>query len=244
VTTRRTNGRQDGVTLMEIMVVLLILGLLASAMTIGYGRLPSTALRREGLRVAGALRSAYDGAAASGALHRVLLDLDDGTFRVERCEGKIELRRSRDLKEEVEREKFEAEKAQLVAQVQTPDVMLQGMLAGAGQSVGGAGGASGAKCTPMRGDMGKLQTLAGHPKVSFASVWVAHIEEPTEHGKLTINFFPLGTAEKAVVQLATDPENVFSIAVHPLTGRIDLAQGALKRPEDFMTTDATGARTP
>jgi hypothetical protein len=92
----------------------------------------------------------------------------------------------------------------------------------------------------MRGELGKEQKLGGHPRVAFSRVWVAHLEDPAAHGKVTITFFPLGTAEKAVIELATDEENRFSIALQPISGRIDMQQGEMHRPDDFLTTDAQG----
>jgi prepilin-type N-terminal cleavage/methylation domain-containing protein len=235
--------RENGVTLIEIIVVLLVIALVTAALTVGYGRLPATVLKHEAVHIAAVVRSAYDRATTSGALHRVVLDLDEGSYHVERCEGKIELRRSRDVKEEAERQRDEAERAELAAQLQTPDSVLKGMLKDAGQTVGGSAGTAAAKCTPVSGDMGKPTKLGGHPKVSFGKVYVGHLEEPAQKGKVTINFFPLGTAEKAIIQLAVDEENVFSIAIHPLSGKIDMAQGAMSRPDDFMANDATGNRT-
>lgn len=244
-------------TLIEIIVVLLVITLLAVAMTVGYGRLPATALKREAVHLAATLRAAYDGAAASGAYHRLIIDLDEGSYKVERCEGKLEIKRAHDLKEEMDRMKEEAEKAAKLAQDAqnaagqgpngqpiSPDALLLGLNpAQPGAKMGGSGGEATAKCSPMRGELGKVQKLGGHPKVGFSKVWVAHLEDPTAHGKVMIHFFPLGTAEKAVIELATDEDNRFSIALQPISGRIDMQQGALRRPDDFMTTDAAGNRT-
>jgi len=257
----RSRPRQSGVTLIEIMVVLLIIALVTAALAIGYNRLPATALKNEAVHVAAALRAAYDGATASGAYHRMILDLDEGTYRVERCEGKVQVRRSRDQKEELDHQKEEAEKAARLAQEAetaqknaaaagpqgaanlSPEALLVGIQTTATPSIGGAGGESGAHCEPMRGEIGKAQHLAGHPKVSFSRVWVAHLEEPVQRGQVTITFFPLGTVEKAVIELSTDPENAFSITVQPISGRIEMMQGQMRRPEDFLNTDAVGTHT-
>jgi type II secretory pathway pseudopilin PulG len=246
-------------TLIEMIVVLLIIVLLAGALTIGYGRLPATALKREAVHVAATLRAAYDGAAASGAYHRLVIDIDEATYKVERCEGKLVIQRARDVKEEMESMKAAAEKAaQLAADAQaqagqgpggtplSPDAMLLGIVGqaqpGANAAIGGAGGEATARCVPMPGPFGKAQKLGGHPQVGFSRVWVGHLEDPAQHGKVMIHFFPLGTAEKAIIELGTDADNLFTIALQPISGRIDMQQGALARPEDFFTTDATGSR--
>src|SRR5688572_3270505 len=88
--------RRSGMTLIEILVVLAILGLIAGILVIGVGRAGKLELRAEAGKLAAALRSGFDRAAASGAHHRVILDLDAESFQLERCEGKIRLRRSED----------------------------------------------------------------------------------------------------------------------------------------------------
>lgn len=229
-------------TLIEIIVVLAIIGMLTAALVVGYGRVPSTALKREAVHLAAVLRSGYDRATTSGAHHRLVFDLDANSYRLERCEGKVEVRRSRDLKEEQDYQKDQAEKAARAADAVGPDALFANLSAKASDSVGGSGGASAAKCEPVTGEMGKPYTLGERPKVSLSRIWVAHLADPTRSGKVTLNFFPLGTAEKAVIVLAVDDDNVFSLAVQPLSGRIDMQQGEMRRAEDFMTTDATGTR--
>lgn len=234
------------VTLIEMIVVLAVIGLMAVALTIGYGRLPATALKREAVHLAAILRSGYDRATASGAHHRLIVDLEKGSYRLERCEGKLDVRRSRDLREEMDRKQADAEKAaqaQANEAVQTsPEALLAGLTQSTGRTIGGAGGSGATKCAPVKGDMGKPNFLGGHPKVAFDKVWVGHLEEPAKGGEVTINFFPLGTAEKAVIVLATDEENKFSIMLQPLSGRIDMTQGELRRADDFMAVDAAGER--
>jgi prepilin-type N-terminal cleavage/methylation domain-containing protein len=231
---------QQGITLIEMMVVLAILGLLVGSLTVGYARLPGTALKREGVKLAAALRSAYDRATASGAHHRVIIDIAKGTFFVERCEGKVQVRKVRDLKEEVERQRLEAEKQARMSDAQSNEALLGAMTKDAGQRLGGSGGGAGASCTPVSGELGKKQTLGGTPKVSFHRVFVAHLQEPAKDGVVSLNFFPLGTAERAVIELSVGEEEQFSIAVRPLSGRIDMGPGEWRDVDDVVHEDAEG----
>jgi prepilin-type N-terminal cleavage/methylation domain-containing protein len=233
-------AREAGFTLMEILVVLAVIALLAGALSVGYQRLPGTALKREAVKMAGLLRTAYDRATASGAHHRVVINLAEGTYNIERCEGKVQVRKVRDLQEEVERQRTEAERSARLAGTQDPSALLDAIVADAGQKVGGSGGGAGAACTPVNGPMGKKQKLGGRPQVSFSKIHVAHLEEPAVDGEVSINFFPLGTAERAVIVLGVGEEDHFSIAVRPLSGRIDMHAGEWRDVEAAVREDAEG----
>jgi type II secretory pathway pseudopilin PulG len=227
---------------MEMLVVLAVIALLAAGLTAGYSRLPATALKREATRLAAFARTAYDRATASGAHHRLVIDFAAGSYAVQRCEGKVQVRKVRDLQEEVERKRLEAEKQALVANLQSPESLLHTMVGDAGEKVGGASGTRGAVCEPIRGEMGKVQKLGGRPAVSFSRVLVAHLEEPADSGEVTINFFPLGTAERAVIELGVgeDPDDRFSILIRPLSGRVELHQGEHRDAEEAVHEDAEG----
>jgi prepilin-type N-terminal cleavage/methylation domain-containing protein len=240
--TLRSVPTERGLTLLEILVVLAIFGLLAGALTVGYKRLPGTALRRDATKIAAAMRTAYDRATASGAHHRVVLDLEESTFHVERCEGKVTLRKVRDLREEVERQRAEAEKQARLAGSQSQDELLNDMVKDAGERLGGSGGGAAATCQPVSGAFGRKQALGGSPKVSIRRVHVAHLEEAVVEGQATLNFFPLGTAERAVVELGVGEaeDEQFSVAVRPLSGRIDMQPGEWRDVEEAIREDAEG----
>jgi hypothetical protein len=186
------------------------------------------------------MRTAYDRATASGAHHRIVMDVKAGTFRVERCEGKISLRKSRDLKEELERKRLEAEKAARLATSQSQEDLLDGIVQDKGERLGGSAGGAAATCTPITGEFGRKQELGGTPRVSFRRVFVAHLQEPATDGEVTLNFFPLGTAERAVVELAVGEDELFSVAVRPLSGRIEMQPGEWRDVEEAIREDAEG----
>lgn len=229
--------RQAGVTLLEIMVVLAIVGLLAVGLIYGYRRLPATVLRRDATHLAAILRSAYDRAAATGAHHRVVLDLDRGEYKVERCEGKVELRKSVDQKEEEETKRREEEKQKLLEQAQSgPGQMLQTVLQDSGMKLGQT-----EDCQAVPGEMGKAQELTRSPEVKIVRVFVRHYERPADRGQVVLYFFPMGRAERSVVELAVG-DRMLSLAVHPLSGRVQVVDGQWPHPEDFVAADAEGKK--
>ena len=56
--------------------------------------------------------------------------------------------------------------------------------------------------------------------IRIVKVIVAHEEEPREHGKTDLFFFPSGLTQHAVDPAAsTADDTIFSVEIHPLTGR-------------------------
>jgi len=79
----RKIGTQAGFTLIEILAVVMILGLLMSLLLPAIGAGGGRKLRQQGDRVAATLELARQRAVVTGKPHRVVLDLEKGTFVVE-----------------------------------------------------------------------------------------------------------------------------------------------------------------
>lgn len=216
-----------GMTLIELIVVMGIIGVLAVAAPYGLSRVRKTDLRYDAGKLASALRSAFDRAATTGAHHRVAIDLDGGTYRIERCQGKVKLYRTVDEAEAAEQAQRAAEQ-KVIAQGQ---VDVDPLTQAAGDSVAGGG------CAPIKAGAGRLKQNRG---LKIARVFVAHLTDPVEKGTVTVNFFPLGQAERAVIELADEDSNVFTLLVHPLSGRVQLVSGEYARPEEWIGRDDTG----
>ena len=75
--------------------------------------------------------------------------------------------------------------------------------------------------------------------IKFKQVWVQHRDEVVTKGQVAIYFFPIGSSEKAVVEL-TDGEDVFTVKVFGLTGRVELHDGALRDVDDHMLKNVMG----
>jgi type II secretion system protein H len=75
--------RQRGFTLLEIMAVILIMGLAMSLLLPAIGAGGGARLRGQAERVAAALELARQRAVVTGKPHRVWIDLEDASYRVE-----------------------------------------------------------------------------------------------------------------------------------------------------------------
>ena len=68
---------------------------------------------------------------------------------------------------------------------------------------------------------------------------VQHLEEPVTEGEVSINFFPLGHAEKALLEVADDEGTQYTVLLHGLTGRVEVRDGEVD-PDKHMRRNAAG----
>jgi type II secretion system protein H len=241
---RRRSGAQSGLTLLEIMIALVVVALATAAIAATYQRLPMTMLRRDAARLAAAMRTAYDRATASGTHHRLVINLDDQSYHVEQCEGTVQMERASNVKEEIENRKAEEEKRQQDGALLSPEEAIAQTMSQGQQAVGGSGAKGQAMCKPIaRSALGKPQKLESHPRVVMSKVYVGHLDEPASVGQVTLTFFPIGYAERGVIELqagAEDDPDRLSIVLHPTTGRVQVIPGTWRDALDFITRDTEG----
>lgn len=272
--TKPGTGRQAGMTLLEILIVL---GVMGGMLFLGIYTLRSvskSALRAATVEMAAALKSAHNLATQSGMHHRLVIDLDEQTYAIEVCPDPIQLARGQD-----EEEKVDKEALQRLAEQPNP-LDAPGGLAGAGgalptlpgiagvgaalgevsdtaspeQAMNAAAAIAGVRVGASRcgiaaatgGDQANfkdapnihaLETSGGDIKVR--RVHVQHLKEPVISGQVSVNFFPLGHAEKAFLEVADDEGTQFSILLHGLTGRVEVRDGEVD-PDKHMRRDAAG----
>jgi prepilin-type N-terminal cleavage/methylation domain-containing protein len=105
--------------------------------------------------------------------------------------------------------------------------MMQGLSTGALSdpflsSLQGAGGGRptrylGARFQPIEGRRGEKRELEGN--TAFLRAFTPHEPRPREGGKAFVYFFPNGTTEHSVIQLSDGDERIYSVEIHPLSGR-------------------------
>jgi hypothetical protein len=191
---------------------------------------------------------------------RIVFDLDKQTYWVEACVGSPTMTRGKDeRKVDAESAQKELEKAQQrlstlppgVLKADTPEREASIAAALAGQQVGGK------ICYPLeqlpqslQERMGKVfsgdalgRDLHRHVQtgrsVKIKEIWVQHLEDSVNAGQVSISFFPLGWAEKAIVEIG-DGKSTHSVLLFGLTGRVEVRDGALAQPNDHMMRNAKG----
>jgi general secretion pathway protein H len=244
-------ARQHGITLLEIMVVIAIMGLL---MTVGLGAYRSMTkadLVKDANRLGSLMRRASELASETGELERLTIDLDKHTAVVETCSGTIQVQRNPELgkpldaketKHELDnaRDRLKADPQRAKFQSASPEDATKLAAALAGHHVGDQ------QCAPaldvFSGDSeGRPLAMELHDDIKIRQVWVQHHDDSVTSGTVAIHFFPMGWAEKAIIELGSG-DTTYTIHVHGLTGQVDIADGAAQDADDFMMRDATGEK--
>jgi len=232
-----------GFTLIEIMVVLAIVSLFLTGVIVSARSLAKTDLRSSSSQMASGIRYLFDRARSTGKYYRLVIDLDAGRYWAEVSDDRFLMlrekesstRRGRGPDEEEEKQKEEAKQKQLAATQPT----------------------TGPDTSELFDDRGNLKL--GQPKAVFKSfkdttlkpveikkgVKIADVYTPRQRdayteGRAYLYFFPQGFGERAVIHLSDGKDSFYSLIVHPLTGRVQIAGGYVDVPRDFDRRDDQG----
>lgn len=253
---------QAGITLIEILIVMAVMGLMVGMMVVGFGAGRQAEVGRATNQIANTIRYGYDKARVGGDYYRLVINLDESTFAlqvgddamylpatdrdgkiIEFDERKLEERADRDLRAE---QSFNRS-VQSAAYRDDPEA--------AGIGGGGTGGDDGLgdvyKPQPRKvprqkkplfeafedenslSDLAKPFSLPEGVKITY--VRTADDLEPITKGEASIVFFPRGRTQKAHIQLESEDETAkYTIKVEPMTGRVTVVDGLedLTLPDD------------
>jgi len=254
---------QAGMTMLEILIVLAVMGLLLFLGRYTVNAVSKSALRSGTVEIAAALKSARNLAAQSGMHHRVLFNLEQQTYQIEVCPDPIQLHRGAEEEEKPDQEALQrlaeqpnpmAGKPEMqaglggalgeVSAAESPEQALKAAAALAGIRVGtarcGLAAASGGDVAnfkePQAPNTHRVATGEG---IAIRRIHVQHLEDPVGKGEVSIHFFPLGQAEKAMIELVDRDGDQFSVLLHGLTGRVEVRDGEID-PDMHMRRDAAG----
>lgn len=263
---------QSGMTVLEIMIVIAIIGGMAFIVRNGFRLLTKADLVDNANELAAIMRRASQLAIERGEMHRVVMDLDTNKYIVEVCQGTTAIVRNEALQGNAEEQQraLERGKQRMIDMPEDalaagdPDEATKRAVAIAGHHIadrqcrpassetltGVTVGATcdkaedcakGLSCVEKSCVSGSVwnRTLKADKGIKFKEVWVQHRDDSSTKGQVAVYFYPVGSAEKAVVEL-TDGSAVFSVVVYGLTGRIELRDGALKDVDAHMLRNAMG----
>lgn len=241
---------QAGMTVLEIMIVLAILAGGAILVRSGFRLLTKADLVESATELSAIMRRAGQLAIEHGEMHRVVIDLEKGAYVVEVCQGQVAIVRN----EKVNKDPEEAKRAIELGKQRLGQLPEDAFAAGDAEeatkrAIAVAGHhVADRMCQPatdsMTGDTngkGWQRALPSAKGIKFKEIWVQHREGGITKEQVAIYFFPMGSAEKAVLEL-TDGKETFSVLVHGLSGRVELRDGELKNVDDHMLRNVMGDR--
>ena len=219
--------RSGGVTLIEVLISLAIIGLIAGIGILGIGAQKSARMRGSAVLIAGAVRTAYAHASGISKPLRLVIDLTDGQIILEESSSLLAIvknDRTGGAAAATEAERLAVEEAESILKGPRPPRPSFTPTKAFGFQ-------------PEKGKQGK--TIASG--VRIVQIETGHDREPQTTGRSYIYFWPGGQTERAAIQLTTAPKdeepterNSMTVLVSPLTGKTEIKRGLLKmlRPRD------------
>jgi len=236
---------------MELMIVLAIIGGAAFLMRTGFRTLTKADLVENSTDLEAVMKRASQLAVEHGQLHRVVIDMDKNVYSVEVCEGQLGIQRNELVRPDEDAKKRALEKGKDKLQGNTdqgalmggdPETAAKRAMAIAGHHIADK------TCIPVpdptSGDAegkGFIRQLRVNKGIKFKEIWVQHRDESVTKGQVAVYFFPLGSSEKSVIEL-TDGDEIFSVLVYGLSGRVELRDGVLRDVNDHMMKNIMGDR--
>ena len=231
------------------MVAFAIVALLAGASVQGLRSLRKADLRESSTQLSGAMRYLFDRASTTGKIHRLVIDMEQGMYWAEVSDDKFYIPREETEKEMHRREAKEAEEDE--DQQKKADRAARDKESGKGPAANSSFDLSKLEVgdfRPKRARFAAFKDLALKPvrlkKVRVRSVYTPRVTEPLTSGRGYVYFFPLGQTEPAIITMTDQAgEAIFSLVVHPITGRVRIYNQEIQPPNDNVQTDDEGNRT-
>jgi len=192
-----------GFSLLELMVVIVLVGFMVVIAVVSLRSLIGLDLKNEITRIAGLTSEVYDLAAISGKTHRIVFDLDNGSYWVEEKVGealeiKPELGYEELIKARLQEHKEESESGvEFLPEFKTASGVL--------------------------GEKYELPT-----DTVIYGAWTEHMSEIARSGHVFIYFFSGGYTQVSFVSLAVkgnEEKSAIYLSLSPLTGAVKIDLG-------------------
>lgn len=228
---RRSRARAGarGLTLVEVLVVVVLVSLLMVGVVAGTNQLPSSRLKRSATMIASAVKVAYARATATSKHVRVVFDFDTNRLWIEESDIPMLVQSKDQTGTGGAQPLTDAEKTA----VAEGERILKGVEI--------AKPAFKPVDEQAIADIEKGSGEVGRPLqrgITFREVQAAHDASARTSGRAYLYFWPGGLTERAVVQIrigtSDEANDTMSLEVAPLTGKVTVKRGpqALQQPED------------
>lgn len=205
-----------GVTLLEVLIVVALIGLLGALLLSGTGVIGGARLRTAATLILTGIRTGITHSNTTGLPARLVFDLDENRVMLEETSDRM-LRRSDEDGEDPSAGASPATELERAA-VQEASRILEGPHEPP------------PRFRPVESFGGdESEPTKGRPLgdgVSFISVQTEHDSVPREEGRAYLYFWPGGGTERAVIRLRrAGQEDGLSVVVNALTGRAQIVRG-------------------
>lgn len=216
--------RERGVTLVEVLIVVAIVGVASALGILGSGVADSARLRRSATMIASAIRIAYGHANATSKVVRLTFNFEQRTIAIEESSSQLWLaknERTGGAQAATDAERRAIEEAEAILKgPRAPRPSFRPV-----------------KTFGFNGDKG-LPVKALERNIRFLQIETGHQEEVIKADQAYLYFWPGGQTERASIQISVGGASVdaeaVTILVSPLTGKADIKRGriGMPRPRD------------
>lgn len=216
-----------GFTLIEVMVALMVVALMATIGVKGFRSIRKSDLREATAHLSGAIRYMFDRASITGKYQRLVLDLSDGQYWPEVSDDKFYAPNQAET--ETDQRKREGKEAEADEEQRKKAEKQQQAFANSSTSAANTSfdlsKLEVGEFRPKHARFAAFKETALKPvrlkKLHIRSVYTPRMVDPVTSGRAYLYFYPLGQTEPAVITLADESgESVYSLVVHPITGRV------------------------
>lgn len=227
---RRRRARR-GLTLVELVIAIAVIGVLMSAAVMGIGAITGAQAKTAAGELSGVIRSLYDTAALSGRTCRLVFTLPGerdeeavAGYRAECASGAITTSRDRERALELEERSKEDERdddRRFSLRAGSGEPTLEELMAREKDRV--------QRQTEFSGYTSPEIAPRELPPSVKVEVWTRGQRRKISHGPAQLYFFPQGSTERAMIFI-TQGDDTWTIRVSPLTGKTEIFAEALEVP--------------
>lgn len=217
------------------MIALIVVALMATLGVKGFRSIRKSDLREATAHLSGAIRYMFDRASITGKYHRLVIDLNDGQYWAEVSDDKFYAPNQAETKDDKrKRENAEAEQDEEDRKnAEKEQAAFANSSTSASSTSFDLSKLEVGEFRPKRARFAAFKESALKPvrlkKLRIRSVYTPRMVDPVTSGRAYLYFYPLGQTEPAIITLSDESgENVYSLVVHPITGRVRIYNQEVK----------------